>query len=377
MSPALRKRIVYVVNPPVFFISHRKALAEAARADGYDVSVISPQGEGVETIMAAGFDWHPMRFDAGGMNPVRDFASIRDLLRLFRELKPDIVHNVTVKPVLYGTLAARLAGVPRVINAISGLGYLFSGTRPLQRLLGIVLYHVLMRHSDMRVILQNREDLALFRKYGLAPNNTLRLIRGSGVDISCFAPGSRPQGPPVVLQVSRMVGDKGVREFIQAAAMVRTTHPEVRFVLAGPLYSGNPSALTEGELRDAERGGTVTWIGPRDDVATLLAEASIFCLPSYREGLPKALLEAGACGLPSVTTDTSGCREVVRDGHNGLLVPVANAAALAAAIEKLLADPEAAWAMGTRARSTVEQDFALDRVVAAQLALYREMPLQP
>jgi glycosyltransferase involved in cell wall biosynthesis len=318
-----------------------------------------------------------MRFDAGGMNPLRDLATIQDLLRLFRMLKPDIVHNVTVKPVLYGTLAARLVGVPRVINAISGLGYLFTGVRLSRRLLGIALYRLLMRHPDMRVIVQNREDLALFREYDLAPDRTLRLIRGSGVDIVGFAPGTRPAGVPLVLQVSRMVGDKGVREFVQAAEIVRRTHPDIRFVLAGPLYPGNPSALTESELRAAEASGAVTWIGPCNDIAKLLAQASIFCLPSYREGLPKSLLEAGACGLPSVTTDTSGCREVVQDGDNGLLVPVADAPALATAIERLLADPHAAAAMGARARLKVEQEFSLDRIIAAQLALYAEPGLVP
>ena len=370
-----RKRVVFVVNPPVFFVSHRMALARQAQAEGYDVSVITPCGEGVDAIRAFGFDWHPMRFDAGGMNLLRDMETIADLISLFRRLKPDIVHNVTVKPVLYGTLAARLTGVPRVINAISGLGYLFTGARPLRRLLGIALYRLLMRHRDMRVILQNREDLALFGALKLAPENTLRLIRGSGVDIAGFTPGPRPQGDPHVLLVCRMVADKGVREFIEAARIVRRTYPQARFVMAGPLYPGNPSALSEAELQAAEQSGDVVWVGPRDDVSVFLRQATIFCLPSYREGLPKALLEAGACGLPSVTTDTSGCREVVKDGHNGLLVPVADGAALAAAIAKLLGDPEAAWAMGARARATVERDFALDQVIMAQIALYGENPI--
>lgn len=367
-----RAHLVYVVNQPLFFLSHRLKLAQAARASGYDVSVITPEGEGIAAIRAAGFDWHPMRFDAGGTNPFRDAATIRDLTRLFRSLRPDIVHNVTVKPVLYGTLAARLAAVPRVINAISGLGYLFTGVRPLRRLQGILLYRLFMRHPDMRVILQNREDLALFRQYRLAPESILRLIRGSGVDISSYAPSALQPGTPVVMQVSRMVGDKGVREFIEAAAIVHRRHPDARFVLVGPLYPGNPSALSEQELRDAERSGAVTWLGGRDDIAALLAGANIFCLPSYREGLPKALLEAGACGLPSVTTDTSGCREVVQDGINGLLVPVANAGALASAIQALLDDPASAREMGARARAVVERDFSLDQVVAAQIALYCE-----
>ncbi len=365
------KRIIYVVNPPIFFVSHRMVLAQAARAEGYDVSVVTPEGEGVAAICAAGFDWHPMRFDPGGMSLVRDLGTVRDLLRIFRALKPAIVHNVTIKPVLYGTLAARLAGVKLVINAISGLGYLFTGSRMLRRFLGIALYRLLMRHPNMRVIVQNSEDLALFRRYRLTDEKNLCLIRGSGVDVSAFANAAPSRQPPVILQVSRMVGDKGVREFIAAAGIVHATHPAARFLLAGPLYPGNPSALSQAELRQAEQDGHVTWLGPRDDIPALLQQASIFCLASYREGLPKALLEAGACGLPLVTTDSSGCREVVQDGVNGLLVPVADAQALADAILRLLADPAAARALGARARQIVERDFSLGPVIAAQLALYR------
>jgi glycosyltransferase involved in cell wall biosynthesis len=367
-----RARVIYVVNQPSFFVSHRMALARRVRDEGYDVSVITPAGDGVEAIRSAGFDWHPMRFDAGGMNPLRDFVTFLDLLSLFRRFKPAIVHNVTIKPVLYGTFAARLAGIPCVINAVSGLGYLFTGQRVMVRLLAIILYRVLMRHPNMRVILQNREDMAQFRHYHLAPALSLCLIRGSGVDVSNFSPWQARPGPPIVMQVSRMVGDKGLREFIAAAAMVHATHPQTRFLLVGPLYPGNPSALSEDELRRAEKEGHVTWLGPRSDIAELLAQARIFCLPSYREGLPKALLEAGASGLPSVTTDTSGCREVIRPGVNGLLVPVGDASALAEAIIWLLDEPEEARIMGMRARKEVEQHFSLDRIIEAQVALYRE-----
>src|ERR1700727_2017826 len=173
-----RKRVVYVVNYPIFFNSHRLALALRAREAGYEVIVISPQGEGVDVIKAAGLEWHEMSFDPGGMNPWRDMATIRDLTRLFRQLQPDVVHNITIKPVLYATFAARLTGVKRVVNAVSGLGYLFTSGRPLQRVLGVCLYRLFLRHPDMRTILQNREDLGLFESMRLAPPESLRLIRG-------------------------------------------------------------------------------------------------------------------------------------------------------------------------------------------------------
>jgi glycosyltransferase involved in cell wall biosynthesis len=369
-------RLIYVVNYPIFFNSHRLALALRAREVGYDVIVISPRGEGVDVIKAAGLEWHEMSLDPGGMNPWRDFATIRDLVRLFRQLKPDVVHNITIKPVLYGSFAARVTGVKRVVNAVSGLGYLFTSGRRLKRALGIFLYRLFLRHPDMRTILQNREDFALFESVRLAPRESLRLIRGSGVDITAFTPAVPPQGPPIVVQTSRMVGDKGVREFIQAAQIVKGARPNVRFVLVGPLYPDNPTAFTAKELHTLEAQGAVEWWGPRDDVAAVLRQATIYCLPSYREGLPKSLLEAGACGLPLITTNTSGCKEVVTDNENGLLVPVADGPALARAIERLLADPTLAGRLAGEARERVVRDFSFDTIAQAQIALYSEPPLK-
>jgi glycosyltransferase involved in cell wall biosynthesis len=314
-----------------------------------------------------------MAFDAGGMNPLRDLRTLRDLRALYRRIRPDVVHHVTIKPVLYGTFAARLAGVPRVINAVSGLGYLFTAGRGAAQTMGITLYRTLMRHRDMRVILQNAEDMAFFRAHRLAPEKSLRLIRGSGVDTQAFSPPvSRPSGAPLIVLTARMLADKGVREFIQAARTLKPSWPDARFVLVGPLYPGNPSSISEEELRAAAASGAVEWWGARNDIGDILQAATIYCLPSYREGLSKAILEAASTGLPIVTTDTSGCREVVTDKVNGLIVPVASASALTEAIETLLRDPALAARLGAEARATVLRDFALEIVVDQQLALYSE-----
>jgi glycosyltransferase involved in cell wall biosynthesis len=373
---AATNRIAFVATPASFFVSHRLALAMRARALGYDITIITPEGEGVETIKAEGFRWHSISFDSGGMNPAQDFRTFSDLVRLFRRIRPNIVHNVTVKPVLYGTVAARLSGVPRVVNAVSGLGYLFTRDRRFRRALGIALYRVLMRHSDMRVILQNKEDVAFFARHRLASKREIRLIRGSGVDINLYKPGVRDHSSPVIIQTSRMLADKGVREFIAAAREVRKSWPSVRFLLVGPLYPGNPSAISAEELAAAQDEGAVEWLGYRSDIAALLAKTTIFCLASYREGLPKSLLEAAACGLPLITTDTSGCREVVTNGENGLLVPVGDSRALAQAIGRLLADPALARRLGERARERAEREFALDLVIDQQIALYTEPELR-
>jgi glycosyltransferase involved in cell wall biosynthesis len=299
------------------------------------------------------------------------------LYRLLRRLAPDIVHNVTIKPVLYGTLAARLAGVPRVINAVSGLGHLFSEGRPGVRWLGTLLYRSLMRHSDMRVILQNRDDYAYFKTYRIASPESLRLIRGSGVDTSTFVPGPEQSGPPVVMQTSRMIGDKGVLEFIAAARLIKQRRPDVRFLLVGPLYPDNPTALTGEELDALTQEGVIEWLGNRNDVSQLLQQTTVYVLAStYKEGVPKALIEAAACARPIVTTDISGCREVVTDSETGLLVPPRNAAALAQAIERLLTDAEFASALGVKARERVLNEFALDMILDQQIGLYREPALR-
>jgi glycosyltransferase involved in cell wall biosynthesis len=368
--------LIYVVNDAPFFLSHRLALAKTARESGYDVTVVTPAMAGVDAIKAAGFHWEPLPLDAGKMRPWKDARTILRLLGLYRSLRPDIVHHITVKPMLYGTLAARFARVPRVVNAVSGMGYLFTGRRPLARRLGIALYRLLMRHPDMRVIVQNAEDYALFERWRLAPRDSLRLIRGSGVDLAQFHPAPPPPGAPIVIQVSRLLIDKGVREFIAAARLVKRDHPAARFVLVGGAYEVNPSAVSEDEVRAAMSEGVITWLGHRDDIPDLLRSATICCLASYREGLPKSLLEAAAAGRAIVTTDTSGCKEVVRHGENGLLVPVQDAAALAAAIGRLLGDPGLAEEMGRCGRKRAEDEFGLGAVNAEQLALYEEAPLQ-
>lgn len=370
----MKPRLIYVVSPSQFFVSHRLVLAEAARDRGFDVSVVTPDGPGVPEIHAAGFEWIELPVDRGGMNPLRELRTLHFLWRLYRERKPAIVHHVTIKPVLYGTLAARLAGVPRVIDAISGMGFLFTGGRRLLGRFAISLYRLCLRHPDLRVIVQNSEDLALFNKERMAPAGTLVLIPGSGVDIAQFRPrraDGKADCSPMVVQTCRMLADKGVREFISAARCLRPEFPDARFVLVGAPDPGNPSAIDPAELEQAAAEGAIEWWGHRTDIPDILAQAAIYCLPSYREGLPKSLIEAAAAGLPLVTTDSSGCREVVRHEQNGLLVPVGDVEALATALSRLLRDSALRLRLGNAARQDAIERFALNHILEAQLELYR------
>jgi glycosyltransferase involved in cell wall biosynthesis len=367
--------VLFVVNQARFFVTHRLVLAEAAAHAGYDVHVAVPDGPGTSAITERGFPVHSVPFDRGGMNVAADLRTATALVALYRELRPDLVHHVTVKPVLYGSLAARALNVRAVVNAVSGLGYLeIARDRRAQAVRAVVrrLYRLAFRRPRLRVIFQNPDDRASFEHAGIVRPGQASLIHGSGVDLDAFAPVPVPQGPPVVLLPARMLWDKGVGEFVDAARRLRSAGSDARFVLVGDTHE-NPAAVPADRLAAWVREGVVEWWGHRDDMPAALSAASVVCLPSYREGCPKALLEAAACGRPIVTTDVPGCRDVVRDGVEGLLVPARDAGSLAAAIARLLDDAELRRTCGELGRARAERDFGVARVVAATLTIYREL----
>lgn len=372
---AARPRLLFVVSQARFFVSHRLPLAEAAAVAGYEVHVAVPDGPGAELVAERGFPVHPVAFDRGGMNPAADARTAAQLAALYRRLRPDLVHHVTVKPVLYGSLAARILGVPAVVNAVSGLGYLeLAPGRRARAARAVVrtLYRLAFRRPRLRVIFQNPDDRREFEAAGIVRPDQSALILGSGVDLAAFAPSPRPEGRPVVLLPARMLWDKGVGEFVAAARALHARGYAARFVLVGDTHE-NPSAVPVATLDAWTREGVVEWWGHRDDMPAVFAQASVVCLPSYREGCPKALLEAAASGRAIVTTDVPGCREVVRDGQEGLLVPARDPIALAGALERLLDDADFRGACGVRGRRRAEQDFGVERVIDATLGVYRAL----
>ncbi|SEL60746.1 Glycosyltransferase involved in cell wall bisynthesis [Ectothiorhodospira marina] len=298
------------------------------------------------------------------------------IARLVRREQPDILHLVTIKPVLYGGIAARLLGVPGVVSAISGMGYLFTeGRSGLLQRLSRLMYRLALRHPHGRVIVQNEADRDALRAMGALREGADVLIPGSGVDLDVYSPSPIPSGDsPIVLLPARMLWDKGVGEFVEAARQLLEQGVKARFVLAGPYDPHNPAAVPEGQLQTWQAQGPVEWWGQQEDMPRVLAAASLVVLPSYyREGVPKALLEALACGRPVVTTDAPGCRDVVEPGKNGELIPVRDAAALARAIGELLSDRSRLEAMGRYGRLKAEREFGVERVVEAHLAIYRSL----
>ena len=310
------------------------------------------------------------------MNPLKEVGVIRQLTAIYRRLQPDIVHHVAVKPVLYGSIAARLARVPGVVNAMAGLGYLYMSSnvtvklaRPLLR----VLMRTLLNNDRTRVILQNPDDVALMCDSGTVSRERVVLIRGSGVDPEVYRQQPEPEGVPVVMLASRLLWDKGVGEFVEAANLLRAEGSEARFVLVGDGDDANPASVDAATLEAWRQGGSIELWGRRDDMPDVLAQAHVVCLPSYREGVPRVLIEAASCGRAIVTTDAPGCREIVHHGENGLLVPVRDAAALADAIRTLLDDPGLRARMGNAGRELVRNEFTIDAVVEATLDVYQAL----
>jgi len=364
-------KLLFLVTEDWYFVSHRLALAVAARDAGFDVAVATRVRRHGDIIRRAGVRLIEFENVRSGLNPLRELETLLRLIRLYRRERPDVAHHVALKPVLYGSIAARLARTPRVINAIAGMGWLYTSgsgaARGLQRVVSGALAAVLRAGI---VLVQNPDDGELVARLGV-PRAHIRRIAGSGVDLERFAPAPEPAGIPLVVLPSRLLWDKGVGEFVAAARQLRARGVEVRCLLAGDPDPANPAAVPSGQIGAWVAEGIVEHPGWVEDMPALLAASSIVCLPSYREGLPKALIEAAAAGRPIITSDVPGCREVVRDGENGLLVPARDSARLTQALERLLRDPAMRRRMGACGRQRAEQEFGLDAVIAQTLALYR------
>lgn len=366
------KKLLFLVTEDWYFCSHRLPLAIAAKQLGLDVAVATRVRAHGALIEDAGLRLIPFEISRRGMNPLRELPTVFRLAALYRLEKPDLVHHVAMKPVLYGSLAAKLANVKHVVNAIAGLGWLYTSADRSKKIIRALVRGLFKRAlKGSAVVVQNPDDMNQLKGMGL---EQLHLIRGAGVDTQSFRPCDVPPDPPCVMLVSRMLWDKGVGEFVAAARLLKQEGIVARFVLVGGFDPGNPAAIPESQLRSWNKEGIVEWWGQRSDMANVLAQAHIACLPSYyREGIPKSLLEAAACGLPIVTTDAPGCREVVEDGVNGLLVPVKDSIALAGTIKKLVLDPDLSRRMGVASRKKAVKEFSQERVIDETLAVYRAL----
>jgi glycosyltransferase involved in cell wall biosynthesis len=368
------RKLLYFVTEDWYFCSHRLPLAIAAQQAGFDVSVVTRVREHRETIQRSGVRLIPFEFSRRSMNPLAEIATIIRLICVYRRERPDIVHHVAVKPVLYGSIAARFVGACRVVNALAGLGWLFTSDSRLALFLKFYVRQALglLLSRDVAIV-QNPDDKDMLQRVGVRAER-IRVIRGSGVDTGLFKTSAEPEGGvPVVVLPARMLRDKGVEEFVAAARQLRDQGSDARFVLVGDPDPENPASIPVPRLQQWQQEGVVEWWGWRQDMPAVFANAHLVCLPSYREGLPKALIEAAAAGRAIVTTDVPGCREVVVPGETGILVPPRDVKALASALQYLLANRELRQRMGWNARKLAEEQFDTRNVVQQTLALYESL----
>lgn len=369
------RSILFICNVGWFFISHRLALAQEAVRRGIRVHLACRicSDDELNTLTEAGIEVHQVQLARASSGIVGDMRLMGNLYRIIRSVRPSLVHCVTIKPVVYGAIAARLAGVPKIVCAISGLGYVFAdGDRGagLRRMV-IWLYRIAMSSNRVVAIFQNPSDQRIFIDHGLVPAHRTVLIYGAGVDLDEFAFRSQPPQPPVrVMLPARVLRDKGVLEFAGAARILRDRGLAVECLLAGGLDDSNPAALSLEEVAGLVASTGVEWLGHVEDMNALLASVHIVCLPSYREGLSKALIEACSVGRPVVTTDVPGCRDVVEDGVNGILVAVKSEQALADALTLLVNDEALRAAMGAAGRRIAERRFSLRSVVDQTFDVY-------
>ena len=348
------------------------------RAAGYDVVVAAGvERDAVGAIEAEGLRFVPLNIRRRSKGLFQELRTIIEIYRLYRREQPDLVHHVTIKPVMYGSLAAKVAGVPATINAITGMGAAFAQPGALGGLLrwGLTFVCRLAFIGDRtRVIFQNPSDREWFVSRRILPFGRAVMVRGSGVDINRFQPSPLPTGVPVVLLASRLLWDKGVGEFVEASRILKGRGVECRFVLVGLPDNENPNPIPTAAIEQWQADSLVEWWGLRDDMPQVLRDTTVVTLPTtYPEGVPKILLEAAASGRAMVATDVPGCREIVADGHTGLLVPPKNPEALADAVQRLLEDRALNARLGANARALAVAEFSEERTIAATIAVYREL----
>lgn len=375
------KKLLFLVNVDWFFVSHRLPVALAAIDAGYEVHLACGITDKKEQLESLGLVVHSLPLSRSGTGLVAEYRAFTSIWQLLKQLQPDVLHMVTVKAVVYGGVAARMLGIAGRVASMSGLGFVFidSGVKAkLLRLLISRIYSFAFNGRSSvkpRVIFQNATDLQLFVDSNILKPAQAELIPGSGVDLHHFDAASLPmlcssEAKPVVMFVARLLKDKGVLEFCDAAAELRYG---ARFVIVGDLDPGNPNSLSELELQGLQASGVVEWWGFSDNVAATLAQADLVVLPSYREGLPKSLIEAAACGRPVVTTDVPGCRDAIIPDKTGVLVAVRDSKALIVAVGELLDDPARLLCMGRAGRAWAERQFDVRQVIDRHLEIYEQV----
>ncbi|MGL6260726.1 glycosyltransferase family 4 protein [Vibrio sp. WXL210] len=369
----MKRKILFVVNVDWFFVSHRLPIARALVEMGYDVHIACAETEYRQHIEQEGIVFHEVPFSRSGTNVLNEMLVLYKLGKVIRLVEPYIMHSVTIKPVIYANIMARSKRDIKRVSAISGLGYTFIGMELKTRILRYfvsLLYRFALKDSQ-KIIFQNVDDLATISKIKAVGESNTTIIRGSGVDLEQYCYQAEPSGDKlVVMMVSRLLIDKGVTEFLEAANQITKKNDAVKFVLVGDVDEGNPKSISYSDLEKYLSPDCIEHWGYQDDIPATMAKANVVVLPSYREGLPKCLIEAASIGRAVVTTDVPGCRDAVESKKTALLVPVKTIEPLVKAIEKLLYDNSLRHSFGVNGRILAEQEFDIDSVISKHIDIY-------
>lgn len=370
-------KVLYLVTEDWYFYSHRLPIASAAAKQGYDVVVATRVQKHGEAIAQKGMKVIPIRLRRRSKSPFNELIALIELCRIYHHERPDLVHHVSLKPVLYGSIAALVVRKPKVVNAIAGLGFVFTSQRLLARLLRPFVnmaFRLSFNRPGTKVIVQNPDDRALLVETLGVRADHVNLIRGSGVNVADYRVTDEPAGETTIALVSRMLWDKGIGEYVAAVELLKSRGLQFRALLIGEPDDENPASVERKQLASWHEQGNIEYLGYTDDVVQVWAKTHIAVLPSYYgEGVPKSLIEAASCGRAIVTTDMPGCREIVNDKVNGLLVPPRDIDALADAIAELLQDPQRRKKMGLKGRELVEREFSEQKILPETLSLYAEL----
>ncbi len=365
-------KIIILANASWNIHNYRLTLIKALREAGHEVVLFSPRDEFTQQLVEQGFRWEDLTLSRRGINPFAEISSMYQIYKFYKRERPDIVHHFTPKAVIYGSIAAHFVRVNKIVNTITGLGYVFSGQSPGKKIMQFIvriLYRLAL--SNTKVLFQNTEDIQNLVRHDGDKNENYFILGGSGVNLSKFTPSAEREGKPVVLLAARLMEEKGVNYFVDAARMLKQQGLDARFVLVGGPDENRRDTITAKKLRQWVSEGLIEWWGWRNDMEQVYPQAHIVCLPTYYgEGVPKSLIEAAACARPIVATDIPGCRKVVRDGENGFLVPTRNALSLAGAIKKLLNDKGLRKKMGVISRDIAEKEFSAKQNIAQQFSAY-------
>lgn len=378
----MQKRLMVVANWDWVLYNFRLPLLKSVKDEGVDVRLVCPDGQYVEALRAEGFRWLPWRMDRESMSPLRELKAVLDLLRLYRRYQPYAAHHITIKPIFYGSIAARLANVPAVINNFTGLGYLFSDTAKAKwlRIFVLPVLRWALRKQNVTTVLLNKEDQQRLVSEKVISHESSKVIPGDGVDLDRFHPPveqGQSEDELTIVMASRLLWDKGVAEFIESAKRVMELEENIRFWLAGKPDPGNPSSIPQARVDDWQEEGVVEILGHRDDMSSILRDADIAVLPSYHEGVPVFLLEAAASGIPLIATDLEGCRMIIEDGKNGFLVPKRDVGELTRRLLTLIQDRELREKMGRHSREIVEKNYNQGQILNQFLSLYRSLEILP